>query len=141
MYYSYVEFEYIATSFSPARTDLAVKLLSYFWEVNKRLVRKTLPISKTCSVLQKLEGFSFATALDLNMAYFTIRLDPDASKICTNKLPWGKYSRLSMLKANTTPLWMQSHGLSMTPVSINIRSRNQGDIDGTSRIVLPCPSG
>jgi hypothetical protein len=23
---------------------------------------------------------------------------------------------------------------------INIRSRNQGDIDGTSRIVLPCPS-
>ncbi len=28
MYYSYVEFEYVATSFSPARTDLAVKLLS-----------------------------------------------------------------------------------------------------------------
>jgi hypothetical protein len=26
MYYSYVEFEYVATSFSPARTDLAVKL-------------------------------------------------------------------------------------------------------------------
>ncbi len=28
MYYSYVEIEYVATSFSPARTDLAVKLLS-----------------------------------------------------------------------------------------------------------------
>ncbi len=28
MYYSYVENEYIATSFSPARMDLAVKLLS-----------------------------------------------------------------------------------------------------------------
>jgi hypothetical protein len=28
MYYSYVEIEYIATSFSPARTDLAVKLLT-----------------------------------------------------------------------------------------------------------------
>ncbi len=27
MYYSYVEIEYIATSFSPARTDLALKLL------------------------------------------------------------------------------------------------------------------
>jgi hypothetical protein len=27
MYYYYVEFEYVATSFSPARTDLAVKLL------------------------------------------------------------------------------------------------------------------
>jgi hypothetical protein len=28
MYYSYVEIEYVATSLSPARTDLAVKLLN-----------------------------------------------------------------------------------------------------------------
>jgi hypothetical protein len=27
MYYSYIEIEYVATSFSPARTDLALKLL------------------------------------------------------------------------------------------------------------------
>jgi hypothetical protein len=27
MYYSYVETEYVATSFSPARTDLALKVL------------------------------------------------------------------------------------------------------------------
>jgi hypothetical protein len=27
MYYSYIEIEYIATSFSPTRTDLALKLL------------------------------------------------------------------------------------------------------------------
>jgi hypothetical protein len=27
MYYSYVEIDYVATSFSPARTDLALKLL------------------------------------------------------------------------------------------------------------------
>ncbi len=43
-------------------------------------------------VLQELEGFSFATALDLNMGYYNIRLDPDASKICTIIFPWGKYS-------------------------------------------------
>ncbi len=30
MYYSYVEIEYVAKSFSPARTDLALKLLKYF---------------------------------------------------------------------------------------------------------------
>jgi hypothetical protein len=30
MYYSYVEIEYVATSFSPARTDLALKLLMYY---------------------------------------------------------------------------------------------------------------
>ena len=43
-------------------------------------------------VLQELEGFSYATALDLNRGYYTIRLDPDSSKICTIIFPWGKYS-------------------------------------------------
>ncbi len=31
-------------------------------------------------------------ALDLNMGYYTIRLDPDASRIYTVIFPWGKYS-------------------------------------------------
>jgi hypothetical protein len=43
-------------------------------------------------VLQEIEGFSYAIALDLNMGYYTIRLDTDASKICTIIFPWGKYS-------------------------------------------------
>jgi hypothetical protein len=43
-------------------------------------------------VLQEIKGFSHATALDLNMGYYTIRVDPDASKICTIIFPWGKYS-------------------------------------------------
>ena len=47
---------------------------------------------KISTVLQELEGFTFATALDLNMGYYTIRLDPDASRICTIIFPWGKYS-------------------------------------------------
>jgi hypothetical protein len=42
--------------------------------------------------LQEIEGFSFAIALDLDMGSYTIRLDPDASKICTVIFPWGKYS-------------------------------------------------
>ncbi len=36
MYYSYVEIEYVATSFSPARTDLALKLLT----INKGVRRR-----------------------------------------------------------------------------------------------------
>jgi hypothetical protein len=68
--------------------------LSNFWEVNKRLVRKPFLIPKISTVLQESEGFTFATALDLQesegftfataldliMGYYTIRLDPDASK-------------------------------------------------------------
>jgi hypothetical protein len=43
-------------------------------------------------ILQELEGFTFATALDLNMGYYTNRLDPMASEMCTIIFPWGKYS-------------------------------------------------
>ena len=42
--------------------------------------------------MQELEGFTYATALDLNMGYYTIRLDAEASKMCTIIFPWGKYS-------------------------------------------------
>jgi hypothetical protein len=47
--------------------------------------------------LQELEEFTFATALDLNMGYYTIRLDPDASRICTIIFPWEKYSYKRLL--------------------------------------------
>eukprot|EP00957_Ditylum_brightwellii_P157872 12017086-Ditylum_brightwellii.AAC.1 len=48
--------------------------------------------------MQKLQGFSYVTALDLNMGYYTICLDLDAQKICTIILSWGKfqYARLPM---------------------------------------------
>ena len=72
-------------------------MISDFREVNKRLVRKPFPIPKISTVLQELEGFTIATALDLNMGYYTIRLDPDKSKICTIIFLWGKYSYLRLL--------------------------------------------
>ncbi len=84
-------------SFIVPKKNNTLCFLSNFCEVNKRLVRKLFPIPKISMVLQ-LEGFSFATTLDLNMGYYTIILDPDASKICTITFPWRKYSfkRLSM---------------------------------------------
>ncbi len=56
------------------------------------MVRKPYPIPKISRILQELKGFTYATALDLNMGYYTIRLDPTASKMCTIIFPWGKYS-------------------------------------------------
>jgi hypothetical protein len=43
-------------------------------------------------ILQELEGFTYATALDLNMGYYTIRLDPMVSKMFTIIFLMGKYS-------------------------------------------------
>ncbi len=65
------------------KRNRTVCFLGDFWEVNKRLIRKPFPTPKISTVLQELEGFTFATALDLDMGYYTIRLDPDASRICT----------------------------------------------------------
>jgi hypothetical protein len=77
---------------SLSKKDKTVCFVSDFQEVNKRLIRKPFPIPKISKVLQEIEGFSYATALDLNMGYYTIRLDPDASKICRVIFPWGEYS-------------------------------------------------
>jgi hypothetical protein len=84
--------EWALPSFIIPKKDKTVCFCSDFWEVNKRFVRKPFPIPKISTVLQEIKGFSYATTLDLNMSYCTIRLDPDASKICTVIFPWGKYS-------------------------------------------------
>ena len=88
--------EWAYPSFIIPKSDKTVRMISDFREVNKRLVMKPFPIPKISTVLQELEGFTFAMALDLNMGYYTIRLDPDASKICTIIFPWGKYSYLKL---------------------------------------------
>ncbi len=84
--------EWASSLFIMPKKNRTVWFLSNFWEVNKRLERKPCPIPKISMVLQELEGFTFATALDLNMGCYTVRLDPDASIICTVIFPWGKYS-------------------------------------------------
>jgi hypothetical protein len=61
--------EWALPSFIIPKKDRTVCFLSNFWEVNERLVRIPFPIPKISMVLQELEGFTFATALDLNMGY------------------------------------------------------------------------
>ena len=60
-------FEWASPSFIVPKKNITVRFLSDFREVNKRLIRKPFPIPKISVVLQELEGFTFATALDLNM--------------------------------------------------------------------------
>ena len=74
------------------KKDGTVRTISDFRELNKRIIRKPYPIPKISTTLQELEGFTYATALDLNMGYYTIRLDAQASEMCTIIFPWGKYS-------------------------------------------------
>jgi hypothetical protein len=79
-------------TFIIAQKDSTVHTISDSRELNKRIVRKPYPIPKISMILQELEGFTYATALDINMDYYAIRLDPMPFKKCTIILPWGKYS-------------------------------------------------
>ncbi len=76
----------------PNKNDSTVRTISDFRELNKCIVRKRSPIPKISMILQKLEGFTYATAFDLNMGYYIIRLDLMASEMYTIIFPWGKCS-------------------------------------------------
>ena len=88
--------EWASPTFIIPKKNKTVRFISDFREVNERVIRTPFPIPKISSVLQEMTGFTYATALDLNMGYYTIRLDPDSQKICTIILPWGKYSYLRL---------------------------------------------
>jgi hypothetical protein len=88
--------QWASPSFIIPKKDLAVLTISDFRELNKRIVRRPYPIPKIRTTLQELEGFTYATTLDLDMGYYTIRLDPMASKMCTIIFQWGKYSYLRL---------------------------------------------
>jgi hypothetical protein len=49
--------------------DSTVHIISDFRELNKCIIMKPYPIPKSSTMLQELEGFTNATALDLNMGY------------------------------------------------------------------------
>jgi hypothetical protein len=83
--------EWASSTFIIPKKDMTVPTTSNFWELNKRIVRRPYPIPKISTMLQKLEGFTYATALDLNMGYYSIRLDPRAVEMLTIIFPWGKY--------------------------------------------------
>ncbi len=80
-------------SFIIPKKDYTVPTVSDFRELNKHFVRKPYPIPKISTTLQELEGFTYATTLDLNIGYYTIRLNPTAAKMCTIIVPWGKYRK------------------------------------------------
>jgi hypothetical protein len=48
-------------------------------------------------MILSMEGFTFASALDLNMGYYHIKLDVDAQKLCTIVFPWRKYKYKRLL--------------------------------------------
>jgi hypothetical protein len=72
-----------------------IRVVTDFRKLNLLLKRHPFPIPKIgkADMIRSMEGFTFASALDLNMAYYYIKLDADADnqKLYTIVLSWGKY--------------------------------------------------
>ena len=85
-----------APTFIVPKKNNTVRFISDFRELNKWIKRKPYPIPKIQDLLLKLEGFRYATSLDLNMGYYHIQLHPDSRKLCTIVLPWGKYEYVKL---------------------------------------------
>ena len=101
--------EWAAPTFIIPKKDGTVRFISDFRELNKRIKRKPYPIPKIQDLLMKLEGFKYATSLDLNMGYYHIELNPDSKKLCTIVLPFGKYEyqRLPMGLCNSPDIFQE----------------------------------
>jgi hypothetical protein len=91
------------------KKDGSVRFISDFRELNRRIKRKPFPIPKLQDMLLKLEGFQYATSLDLNMGYYHIELSPHSKRLCTIVLPWGKYEyqRLQMGLRNSPNIFQE----------------------------------
>jgi transposase InsO family protein len=88
--------EWAAPTFIQPKKTGDVRILTDFRQLNKYLRRKPFPLPKISDLLQKLEGFSYATAIDLSMGYYHVKLDEESSRLCTTVLPWGKYQYLRL---------------------------------------------
>ena len=101
--------EWAAPTFIIPKKDGTVRFISDFRQLNLRIRRKPFPIPKIQDLLMKLEGFKYATSLDLNMGYYHIELTPNSKALCTIVLPWGKYEyqRLPMGLCNSPDIFQE----------------------------------
>ena len=101
--------EWAAPAFTIAKKEGDLRSIADFRELNQRIKRKPFPIPKIQDLLLQLEGFKYATTLDLNMGYYHIQLTPFASTLCTIVLPWGKYQycKLPMGLCNSPDIFQE----------------------------------
>ena len=59
--------EWASPVFTVPKTDTTLRSIGDLREVNTRIKRKPFPLPKISDLLQKLEGFTYATSLDLTI--------------------------------------------------------------------------
>jgi hypothetical protein len=88
------EWASISPSFAVPKKNGTIRVVTDFRKLNlllKRRMHHPFPIPKIgkYDMIRSIEGFSFASAPDLNMVYYHIKLDADAQKLCTIAFTWN----------------------------------------------------
>ena len=117
--------EYGTPVFIIPKKEGTVRFLTDFRRVNQTIVRKPYPIPRIGETMQQLEGFQFATALDLNMGYYTIDLAESSKDITTIVTEFGKF------RYNKLPMGMCISG-DIFQAKVN---ELLGDIDGVKAYI------
>jgi Reverse transcriptase (RNA-dependent DNA polymerase) len=105
-----------------------IRVVSDFRKLNSLLKPHPFPIPNIGDIIRSMEGFTFATSLDLNVGYYHIKLDPDAQRLCTIIFPWGKY------KYKRLPM-----GIKIAPdVFQNVMTKLNQDMEYVKPILMIC---
>jgi hypothetical protein len=83
--------ERASPTFAIPQKNGTIRVVSDSRKLNSLLKCHPFPIPKIADMIRSMKRFTFATALDLNMGYYHIKLDADAQRSCTIISPWRKY--------------------------------------------------
>ena len=68
-----------------------VRFITDYHDINKRLAKNPYPLPRIGETMKQLEGFQYATKLDLNTGYYTIILSPASQYMTTIVTKFGKF--------------------------------------------------
>ena len=78
--------------FCDTQKNDTIRFVTDFRVLNEKLKRKPYPLPLIQDILHNLGSFKYATCIDLNMGYYSMRLDEESQKKCVTCLPWGLYA-------------------------------------------------
>ena len=90
--------QYGTTVFIIHKKEGTVRLITDYHRLNNKLVRNLYPLPRIGEIIQHMEKFQYATALDIKTGYYTIRFSPASQNMTTIVTEFGKskYNRLTM---------------------------------------------
>ena len=76
----------------PKKNNDGIRFVTDFRELNEHVHRSPFLVPPTRDTLHKMEGFQFATTIDMSMGYWHTQLDLESQEKCVITTPWGRHA-------------------------------------------------